>query len=147
MITKIDADIWTHILCAKAFGKLKDELCEEIAIATRRLCTEDIPHSSINLLFDCRLVPLKKEDDGVRPVGIGGALRRIMGKVVALILKDDIELAGGSLQTCTGVESGIEAAIHAMAKAFDDNTCEGAILVDADNAFNRLNRKVALHNF
>ena len=105
--TKIDAEIWTHILCSKSYGKLKDELSEEVALATRRLCIESIPFGYTNLLFDCRLVPLKKEDDGVRPIGIGEALRRIMGKTVAGLLKKDIELAGGTLQTCTGVESGI----------------------------------------
>ena len=33
-----------------------------------------------------------------------------------------------------------------MATIFYDDSCEGAILVDADNAFNRINRKVVLHN-
>ena len=55
-------------------------------------------------------------------------------------------MAGGCLQTCTGVEAGIEAAIHAMAKTFKKEECEAVLLVDADNAFNKLNRKAALHN-
>ena len=62
------------------------------------------------------------------------------------MVRQDVQDAAGTLQTCTGVESGIEAAIHAMASIFKDETCEAVILVDADNAFNRLNRAVALHN-
>ena len=54
--------------------------------------------------------------------------------------------AAGALQTCAGVESGIEAAIHAMDRTFQEEWCEGVLLVDADNAFNRLNRTAALHN-
>ena len=144
--TKIDADVWKHILCSKVFGNKSSELAEEVAVATRRLCIEDIPHKFLHLLLDCRLVPLMKEDNGVRPVGVGKVLRRIMCKAVVSTLGLDVQLAGGSLQTCTGVEAGIEAAIHAMAKIFKDDSCEAALLVDADNAFNRLNRKVTLHN-
>jgi hypothetical protein len=144
--THADADLWKHVLCSKRFGKLSDDLASEIAIATRRLCVEDVPHPYINLLLDCRLVPLMKEDNGVRPIGIGECLRRIMGRSVAKVLGGDVQSAGGTLQTCTGVEAGIEASIHAMARIFDDDKCEAVILVDAENAFNRLNRKTSLQN-
>ena len=55
-----------------------------------------------------------KEDNGVRPIGIGETLRRIMGKSVTKVVRSDVQLAGGCLQTCTGVEAGIESSIHAM---------------------------------
>ena len=105
-----------------------------------------IPHSYVNLLLDGRLVPLMKEDDGVRPIGIGECLRRIMGRSVAKLTGSDVQLAGGTLQTCTGIEAGIEASIHAMERLLDNDECEAVLLVDAENAFNRLNRKTALHN-
>ena len=63
-----------------------------------------------------------------------------------MVLKDDIQLAGGCLQTCTGIRSGIEAAIHATSTSWNLELTECLLQVDADNAFNRLNRKVALHN-
>ena len=58
----------------------------------------------------------------------------------------EIQAASGSLQTCAGLESGIEAAIHAMKSTFQQDWCDVVMLVDADNAFNRLNRKAALAN-
>ena len=61
--THADADLWKHMLCSKRFGKVSDELASEIAVATRRLCVEDVPHSYIKLLLDGRLVPLMKEDN------------------------------------------------------------------------------------
>ena len=134
------------MLCSKAYGVLSDELADAVAVLTRRICTEDIPYDHVSSLFSCRLVPLIKEINGVRPVGIGETLRRIVGKSVAKSLRNDIQMAGGCLQTCTGIEAGIEAAIHAMAKTFKKEDCEAVILVDADNAFNRLNRKAAIHN-
>ncbi len=47
---------------------------------------------------------------------------------------------------CAGIEGGAEAAIHAIRDTFEQEECEGVLLIDADNAFNRLNRKAALHN-
>ena len=54
--------------------------------------------------------------------------------------------AAGPLQTCTGLRAGIEAAIHAMRKAFEKDDTEAILLVDAENAFNNLNREAALLN-
>ena len=54
--------------------------------------------------------------------------------------------AAGPLQTCTGIRAGIEASIHAMRRIFEVDDSEAIILVDAENAFNNLNRKAALHN-
>ena len=51
----------------------------------------------------------------------------------------------GPLQTCAGLQSGIEATIHAMRRTFEKDESEAIILVDAENAFNNLNRKVALN--
>ena len=62
------------------------------------------------------------------------------------MLKGDIQKAGGLIQTCTGVPSGIEAAIHATRQAFEHEGSQALLLVDASNAFNSLNRQAAVHN-
>lgn len=99
----------------------------------------------------CRLVPLDKGCDtagniGVRPVGIGEVLRRIIGKLIVNAIKSDIQTAVGPLQTCAGLKSGLEGSIHAVREIWDDASTEAVLLVDADNAFNRLNRDLALHD-
>ena len=86
------------------------------------------------------------KNPGVRPIGVGETLCRIMGKTIGWTLKHDIQIAAGPLQVTTGVKSGAEAAIHAMRTIFEDEQCEAVILVDASNAFNALNRNVALNN-
>ena len=116
--TKIDAEIWKNLICSKGYGKYSESLAEEIAVFARRLCVEDIPHGILDMFWGCRLVPLMKEDDGVRPVGIGETLRRIIGKCVIKAVGNDVQMAAGALQTCAGVQSGIEAAIHAVARTF-----------------------------
>ena len=39
-----------------------------------------------------------------------------------------------------------EAAIHAVHDIFEDNTTEAVLLIDAEDAFNSINRKAMLHN-
>ena len=50
------------------------------------------------------------------------------------------------MQLCAGQAAGIEAAIYAMRHIYEDDNTEALLLVDAENAFNVLNQKVALHN-
>ena len=72
-----------------------------------------------------------------------------MGKVVIGVIKDEIQEVAGPIQSCDGLKSRIEASIqiiHAVKKAWDDHGTEAVLLVDADNAFNTLNRKAAIHN-
>ena len=144
--TKVDTEIWKHMLCSKIHGGEGIQLAEEIANTTKRICREDIPFEDMASLLACRLVPLMKKDNGIRPIGIGETLRRIMGKAVTSLLRNDIQIATGCLQTCSGLESGIEAAIHAMRASYENESCDAMLFVDAENAFNKLNRNVALHN-
>ena len=116
----VDAESLRHIICCNNFKAASEKLCQAISCMTKRLCTEDIEFSSVSHLMSCRLIPLMKEDDGIRPIGIGEVLRRIMAKSVARVLKRDITHTTGSLQTCSGIEGGIEASVHAMAKIFND---------------------------
>ena len=82
----------------------------------------------------------------MRPTGVGEVLRRIAGKAVMTLLKKDVRQAAGWLQLCGGQVAGSEAARHAMHNVFNDDKTEGILLIDAENAFNSINRKVMLHN-
>ena len=72
--------------------------------------------------------------------------RRMIGRAIAKILSDDIQMAVGPLQLCAGHQSGCESAVHAMRQVFESSETEAIILVDATNAFNSLNRQTALRN-
>ena len=72
------------------------------------------PHcSAYRALMACRLVALDKHPR-VRPVGIGGTLRRSLDKVVMRAAGDQAKTACGNLQLCAGLEAGIEGATHAV---------------------------------
>ena len=82
----------------------------------------------------------------MRPIGVGEVCRRIVGKAILEVVKADVRRARGTTQLCAGQEGGCEAAVHAARLMFSDENCEGVLLSDATNAFNSLNRRVALHN-
>ena len=82
----------------------------------------------------------------IKPIGAGEILRRIISKTIAWTLKYDIQEAAGPLQIATGLKNGAEAAIHLMQEIFATKQTDAVILVYAKNAFNSLNRNVALHS-
>ena len=99
----------------------------------------------LDTYVNSRLIPLDK-DPGVRPIGIGEVLRRIVGKVISRHAANEIKEAAGPLQTCAGHGAGAEAAIHSMKDIFEAEGTDAILLIDASNAFNRLNRAAAMHN-
>ena len=133
------------MLCSGHFKTEGKELREQIAIFARKLATEHLNPGPLEPFTSCRLISLNK-NPGVRPVGVGEVLRRIVGKTIAWSLRDEVQEAVGPLQVSSGIKGGAEAAIHAMRSIFDADDTDAVILVDASNAFNRLNRQIALHN-
>ena len=121
-------------------------LCDAIAVLAKRLCTEFIDPLTIEPILANRLIPLDKGNGEVRPIDVGEVIRRIIGKCVTKVTKQDIVDACGSLQVCAGLTSGGEAAIHVMHSIFEADDTDAVLLIDASNAFNSLNRAAALHN-
>ena len=148
----LDADGWRRMLVSKNFGKTGKDLRISIAKMTQQLCTQELTLGSVENKRDieaytaCRLIPLEKSPSGVRPIGIGEVLRRIIGKAVVAEIKPELVEAAGCLQLCAGQASGCEAAAHAMRDIFGEEETDGVLLIDATNAFNTLNRNALLHN-
>ncbi len=141
-----DAELWQRILCSKQFKKKPDILCESIAELAKKLCCHAVNPDHLQSFTAGRLIPLAKKPSGVRPIGIGEVIRRIVGKAVTSILKPDLVKSTAPIKVCAGLQGGVEAAIHAMRRIYEDPETEAILLVDAENAFNSLNRNVALHN-
>ena len=82
----------------------------------RRLANNVVKWEDIRALMANRLIALDK-CPGVRPIGIGEALRRVLGKV-ALATRADLEEVCGTDQLCSGLRAGMEGAIHAVKELF-----------------------------
>ena len=145
----LDSDAWRRMLISKNFGRYGAELQKTLASFAKKLCRDEITtnatSSNLEAYTACRLIPLDKSP-GVRPIGIGEVLRRIVGKAVISIIKPNILESSGDLQLCAGQKSGCEAAVHAMGDIFEEEETDALLLVDAKNAFNSINRRVLLHN-
>ena len=113
----LDALQWRR-LCT-AFGQKSNDLCAALAAVARRISTTLIDPSMLLAYTSCRLIPLDK-CPGVRPIGIGEVVRRIIGKAVMRVVKHDLQKAVGSIQLCAGHDAGCEAAVHAMERVFAD---------------------------
>ena len=141
----LHANQYIRMLCSKQFYREGKDLREQIALFAKKIATESIDPSCLETYVANRLIPLDKSPS-VRPIGIGEILRRLVGKSLAKDFKMDFKETAGPIQVCAGHEAGAEAAIHAMEQIWDEENTEGILLIDASNAFNALNRRVALHN-
>ena len=140
--SKFDADHWRRILGSNVFGNHSLELRRSLARMTKKLCSQKLScHESLEALLSSQLILLNRSP-GVRPIGIGEVLRKIIGKFVMSFVKREVVQAEGSLQVCAGQVTGVESAIHNMVDLFESDNSDAVLQIDATNAFNSLNRNV-----
>ena len=94
-----DASHWRDVLLR--YGTSSTHLHDFVAGLCRHLCNSIVPWDSIRALVASRLIALDK-CLGVKPIGIGETLRRIIGKAVYLATHLDAGLICGSDQLCAG---------------------------------------------
>ena len=131
------------LLNEKLFGDAALGLRDAIAKLARKLATEKC--ENLEALTARRLIPLDK-NPGVRPVGVGEVIMRVIGKCIMTVLREDIKDAAGNLQLCAGHRAGGKVAIHAMRDIYKEEGVDAVLLVDATNAFNTINREALIHN-
>ena len=140
-----DSTHWQDALLR--FGPSSERLRDSVAALARQLANTIVPWVHVRALMANRLIALDK-CPGVRPVGIGEALRRVLGRTVCMVTRSDLEDVAGIDQLCAGTKMGIEGAIHAVGDLYNEHKSRGwgVLLVDAHNAFNSINRIAALWN-
>ena len=139
----LNATAWPRLCCS--FKLASVALCSALAAVGHHVCTAAVHPDGLSAFVACHLIPLDKQP-GVCPIGTGEVPQRIIAKAVLHFVDLDIREACGVLQVCAGCESGCEAAVHAMRRLFFDPESHAALLIDAFNTFNSVNRHAALHN-
>ena len=138
----LNAYAWRR-LCS-SFKSASNSSCTALADVGRRIATTNVNPEGLEAFVACRLIALDK-CPGVRPIGVGEVPRSIANAILRVIGNDVVDPAG-PFQLCAGQVGGCEAAVHAMRSVFQTPNNEAVLLVDANNAFNSLNRRAALHN-
>ena len=77
------------------------------------------PAASIRAINACRTSALNKFP-GTRPLGVGCILRRFMCKCVLLATGQEAAAACGNLNLCAGIPAGIEGAVHAVRRLWEN---------------------------
>ena len=78
-------------------------LCDALAKMARRLKQTIVDPRTIEQLLANRLIPLDKGEGAVRPIGVGEVIRRVIGKCVTKVTKQDV--ISGSLQVAQALST------------------------------------------
>ena len=87
------------------------------------------------------MAAIPKISGGIRPFGIGEVLRRVIAKVLAWKMKNEVKEATGSVHA-SGLQGACEAAIAAAQQEYEGGRT--ILVMDAEGAFSNLNRNTAL---
>nr|WNS50068.1 DOMON domain-containing protein [Halisarca dujardinii] len=99
----LDAKAWKR-LCS-AFHNTSKDLCNALAKIARKICTTFVDPQGLEAFTACRLIALDK-DPGVRPIGVGETVRRLISKAILRVTKVEIQKVAGSSQLCAAESSG-----------------------------------------
>ena len=91
----LDATAWKR-LC-NSFKSASTDLCDAVAATARRMCTCYVDPDEISALVACHLIALHK-NSGVKPIGIGETVRRIIGRAIVTTISEDIQAAAEPLR-------------------------------------------------
>ena len=139
----LDAKSLRKIVTNKAFVKQSHKILNAIAAITNKMSAQAMNSEDIEPLMAVRMIAIEKKENGFRPVGIGEIVKRVIAKVIARAIRDDVKEVTGSRQ-CAGLEGACEAAVKAMDQMYNDGKV--VIVLDAENAYNNLNHYGALRS-
>ena len=73
-------------------------------------------------------------------------MRRIIWRTIIKCLKNNFMSLGSNYLLCLGQKCGIEYAIHTLRDQNSKFSADAVLLIEAENAFNSLSRKLTLKN-
>ena len=92
-----DANFWKRI--CNSFQTVSDDLCASMTLVAKKISTSYVDLEGLSAFTACRLMALDKQQ-GVKAIGIGDVVRRIVSKAILGNIRDEImEVAGTTHQT------------------------------------------------
>jgi hypothetical protein len=121
----------------------REDLLAMFTVFLNRMVKGDFPSVISPFYNDATLIPLRKANDGIRPIAVGECLRRICGKACMIQLRTKASTLFHPFQLGVGTRCGAEAITHTVTEILSRlniNDEYGLIQVDYENAFNGFGR-------
>ena len=131
-------------LISKSSGDGGTQLLSSITGLCNKMLRGEVPEQIIPILYGASLLAFSKPHGGVRPIAIGGTLRRLVAKAAVFYLKSEIKPKLFPYQLGVSIPSGAEAIVHS-ARSFCVSKKQSPesiafLKVDFENAFNTIRR-------
>ncbi|GJW24930.1 putative reverse transcriptase domain-containing protein [Tanacetum coccineum] len=126
---------------------VSDDLVSSITQVVNLFLAGKCPMMLGEYIASAPLTPLVKPGGGIRPIAVGTVWRRLVSKVSATMVGHSLDGYLDDLQYGVGVSGGGEAILHAVNRLVEDRGDDvglSMLLVDFQNAFNLVDRKVML---
>ena len=111
-----------------------------VTYVLNRIYAKDMPATIFKGLQTSLLVPLTKDNGGIRPILIGDCLMRLLAKCVVEAEQRYIANRMEPIQVAVGMKGGNEMLIHGMRAQLEANPTHIAIAIDFKNAFGTIRR-------
>lgn len=125
----------------------KQSLAWHLAILTTFMAQEKMPPQIMRWFAGAPLTPLKKPDDGVRPIAVGETLRRLTAKLLLRRLGSEPANIMRPWQFGVSVPNGaiaIDHKVRHLMRKHGNNPNMTLLTIDFKNAFNLINRHTML---
>ena len=109
-LSGMDSSVWIG-MCS-SFHDASSELCTVMSLVGKGIWTLYVDPMGLRAFVASGLITWDK-CLGVRPIGIGEVVRRIVGKGILATIADEVQEAACLQQVCVGQQAGCEAAVHA----------------------------------
>lgn len=124
-----------------------DAFTSQLAAVLTLLAQGRAPEFVAPVLAGAGLLALPKPHGGVRPIAVGEVLRRLTGKCLMALVRDDARRHFWPAQVGVAVPGGAEKAIHTVRAWYHRHSTAShkvAVKLDFSNAFNTVSREAVL---
>lgn len=125
----------------------RDSLLEQLAGVVTLLASGSAHSAAAPLVAGANLVAIPKPQGGVRPIAIGEVLRRLTGKCLMELVRDDARSVFFPVQLGVAAPSGSEVAVHCVRdwqRRHAGSADKVLVKLDFANAFNTVSRQEVL---
>ena len=121
----------------------RDEVLRQVQELVNLLSRGDAPQEIQCWISGGSLVALPKKDGGLRPIAVGEAWRRLVGKILVASCDEDLTTYLQPLQVGVGTRNGCESIVHVVRQwcgRNHDDRDRVVAMMDLSNAFNCVDR-------